>query len=90
MVGCEKCKGFSDRLNLISPREYRNHARQLIELVDHGTFKVLKADCPLEDLFGPQWPGDILVHELECVGCSRKFQLSADTYHGSARWAPVK
>ena len=31
-----------------------------------------------------QWP-DIIENDFECMSCGKKFQLFADTYHGSFR-----
>lgn len=83
---CPKCQGFAERMNFSSPREYRDRARQLIEIVGQGTLRVVKASCPLEDLFKSPWPGDIVTHEFECFACGQRFSLFADTYHGNASW----
>ena len=73
-------------MNFREPREYRDIARQLIEVVAQGTFRMVKASCPLEDLFKQRWPGDVLTHKFECFACGQLFSLSADTYHGNASW----
>jgi hypothetical protein len=73
-------------MNFRSAREYLDLARQLIEIVGQGTFRIVKGDCPLEDLFKSPMPGDIVSHEFECFACGQKFSLSADTYHGNASW----
>ena len=88
MNSCSKCVGFSQRLTIDTPSEYREIVRQLIELVEHGTFLLTRADCPLEGILRPSWPDDIVVHEFQCFVCGRKFMLSADTYHGNAGWTP--
>jgi len=67
-------------MNIGSPYEYRDLARQLIEIVGQGTFRIVRATCPLEDLFNPQFPGDILTHDFECFACGQRFSLFADTY----------
>jgi hypothetical protein len=72
-------------MNFSSPRDYRDIARQLIEIVGQGTFRMVKASCPLEDLFKPQGPGDIVIHDFE-FPCGQRFSLFADTYHGRASW----
>jgi hypothetical protein len=89
MPDCSKCSGFSQRLNFERPHEYLDIVRQLIEVVEQGTFLLVKADCPLEDLFQSSWPGDVVVHEFACAACGRTFKLSADTYHGNAHWSPI-
>jgi hypothetical protein len=85
---CSKCNGFAERIALPSPAQYRDLARQLIQIVDEGTFKLTYADCPLSDLFDPTWPGDTLSHDFRCTTCGRLFHLHANTYHGGASWRP--
>lgn len=75
-------------MNIDSPREYQDIVRQLIEIVNQGTFLISRADCRLEEILEPTWPGDTLGHEFECFACGRKFRLSADTYHGHVEWTP--
>ena len=88
MVACTKCNGFSQRINIQTPSEYRDIARQLIEIVEQGAFLLVRADCPLQEILEPTLPGDFVVHEFECFVCGRKFSLSADTYHGNVHWTP--
>lgn len=88
MHSCPKCDGFSERLHFNTPWEYRDIVRQLIEVVEQGTFVLIHADCPLRRILEPTWPGDSVGHEFECFVCGRKFQLSADTYHGNVYWTP--
>jgi hypothetical protein len=90
VAGCAKCEGFSECINFEGPGEYRDIARQLIKLVDQETFVLVKADCPLADLFNAQRPGDVLEHDFRCAACGRMYKLSADTYHGSASWKPAR
>lgn len=85
---CSKCTGFAEKINTKEPSEYRNLARQLIEVVEQGTFFLMYASCPLDEILGPSFPGDVLVHKFECVVCGRKFELFADTYHGNVSWTP--
>jgi hypothetical protein len=85
---CPQCGGFSQKLNILTAREYRDIARQLIEIVGEGTFLLVRADCPLQEIVEGTWPGDMLEHEFECFACGRRFALSADTYHGNVSWTP--
>lgn len=64
MEPCPKCDGFSQRFNIQAAREYQDIARQLIEVVAQGTLLLIRADCPLERILEPIFPGDILVHEF--------------------------
>jgi hypothetical protein len=88
MESCPKCSEFSQRLKIHTPNEYQDIARQLIEVVRQGTFLLVRADCPLEEILEPSLPGDFVAHEFECFACGRKFRLAADTYHGNVNWIP--
>ena len=90
MIGCSRCQGFSERFYLYTPREYRDLARQLIEIVNQGTFLLLHSTYALKDLLGEVFPDDIISHDFQCTGCGRAFQLSADTYHGNVCWKPLE
>ncbi|UWZ84729.1 hypothetical protein [Occallatibacter riparius] len=74
---------------MTSPREYRDLVRQLIEIVSQGTLLIVHADCLLNEVLGPIWPGDSLSHDFQCTTCGRAFKLHVDTYHGGAGWEPV-
>jgi hypothetical protein len=89
MASCPKCDGFSQRFNIGSLREYRDLVRQLIEIVNQGTFFLTRASCPLQDVFNTPMPGDSIHHEFQCLMCGRAFHLGADTYHGHASWTIV-
>jgi hypothetical protein len=86
MANCPKCDGFSPRFNISTIREYRDIVRQLIEIVNQGTFLLVHASCPLQDMFKTPAPGDSIFHNFQCFACGRTFQLYADTYHGHASW----
>ena len=80
---CSRCDGFLERRRVNSPYEYRDLIRQILEAVKQGTFSVLSGTCPLEEvLTSSQWPDDYIVHIVGCTTCSRRFQLSVETYHG--------
>jgi len=86
MAHCPKCEGFMESMDFNQPREYLEMARQLIEELNHGTFVMVHATCPLQDLFNPQWPGNVAEHGFQCRSCGRTYQLFADTFHGRASW----
>ena len=88
MAACLKCGGFSERLNIGSLGEYQDIVRQIIEVVNQGTFSLVRADCPLQDVFNTPLPGDCIFHDFRCTACGRAFHLFADTYHGHASWTP--
>ena len=90
MSSCSKCEGFRVRLYFWTPREYAGLARQLDEIVSQGTFEILHADLPLSSIAKEVWDGgDLIVHRFRCNRCGRRFELSADTYHGGARWVCI-
>jgi hypothetical protein len=68
------------------PREYLEFALRLIDLVSEGTFVLAESTCTLQDLFNPEWPADLVEHNLQCNTCGRAFQLFADTFRGHAGW----
>lgn len=81
---CSRCDGFLERRRINSPHEYRDLVRQILEIVQQGTFRLLSGTCPLgEVLTAKAWPSDHIIHVLACTNCSRRFQLSVETYHGS-------
>lgn len=88
MATCSRFDGFSERLNMSTGREYLEIAGQLVEVADQGTFERIHADCPLRNLLTSLWPSDMIRHVFNCAGCGREHELSADTYHGNARWMP--
>ncbi len=75
-----ECQSFD------KPREYLEFARHLIGLVREDAFSLSESTCSLEDLFKPEWPGDLVEHNFECNMCGRSFQLFADTFRGHAGW----
>jgi hypothetical protein len=89
VAACAKCEGLLESLNLEHPYEYRAIVRQLIEKVASGALVLKYANCPLEEILGPVWPGDTLYHDFSCASCGKLFRLHADTYHGSASWEEI-
>jgi len=85
---CSRCDGFQERINFLGRDDYLNLVRQLIQIVAEGTFSIVRATCSLEEMFETPMPGDFAAHEFRCVVCGQGFSLSADTYHGNARWFP--
>src|SRR3954469_16876887 len=81
---CSRCDGFVERKRIGSGYEYRDLVRQILAIVAQGTLRLVGGTCPLEDVpTCKQWPDDYIHHVLECTSCSRRFQLSVETYHGS-------
>lgn len=89
MVSCTKCERFSERFNIATPGEYRSIVRQLIEMVQQGTFELAQSSCALEEILEPTFPSDTIFHRFKCTLCERQFELPADTYHGHVSWRPI-
>ena len=89
-TSCPKCDGFNERLNLELSREYKDLAQELQEIVAEGAFDLVQGDPPLEKVVLGEWDGyDLIEHRFRCISCGRLFELSADVYHGGARWRPL-
>jgi hypothetical protein len=86
---CAKCDGFSEAINFDSPQDYLDIVRQLMEIVGEGTFLLVRADCPLKEMFTLPWLSDCIQHNFQCILCGRSFELIADTHHGRAGWKPT-
>lgn len=86
MAFCPQCDELTEGLSFDKPREYLEFARRLIRLVTEGTFALTESTCTLLELFNPEWPADLVEHNLQCSTCGRSFQLFADTYRGHAGW----
>ena len=86
MASCPQCDGLMEGQSFDKPGEYLEFARRLIGLVSEGTFVLGECTCTLHDLFKPEWPADLVEHNLQCNTCGRSFQLFADTYRGNAGW----
>jgi hypothetical protein len=87
MDKCARCDGFAELLNISSPSEYANLAHQLQQIVQENTFQIVREDVPLSAIENQDWRGnDIVMHAFGCTEYGRSFELSADTYHGSADW----
>jgi hypothetical protein len=90
MASCPKCAEFTRGHDISAPREYLKIARRLMDVVSDGTFLMVHATCPLQDLFNPQWPGNVVEHGFQCTACGRNYQLFADTFHGNASWSVME
>ena len=86
VASCSQCGEFLEGLTFDKPREYLEFALRVLRVVESGSLVLLESTCTLQDLFKPEWPDDIVEHNLACALCGRKFQLFADTFRGHAGW----
>jgi hypothetical protein len=63
MTKCPKCGGFTERVNFASPGEYLDTVRQLVEVVNQGSFLLVFASCPLQDMFNYRTCSTLLSQE---------------------------
>jgi hypothetical protein len=86
MASCPQCDGFMESQSFEKARDYLEFARRLIDLEGEGIFVLSESTCTLTELFNPEWPADLVEHNLQCTMCGRSFQLFADTQRGHAGW----
>lgn len=80
MAQCPKCDGFSQRFNISTIREYRDLVRQLIEIMNQGTFLLAHASCPLQDMFKTPTPA---------TASFTSFNASPADEHSSSTLIPI-
>lgn len=85
--GCEKCADLCERVAIDLPGDLARLIARAHDRITAGTIVELKSESPLWRPFagvpaeGP-WE-DIVSHTFRCKTCGQKFDLSADTFHGS-------
>ena len=86
-----QCDGFLPKQRVNSPYEYWDLVRQILEIIQRQTLRVVSGTLPLEEIANSSvLLGDNICHVLECTTCSRRFKLDVETYHGSGGvWEPI-
>jgi hypothetical protein len=85
--GCERCEAWRAERRIAEPGDYFAIARELEHAIAQGVLLLLTGSCGLEEIVpGCVWPGDVLIHEIECAACGARYVLSVDTYHGGGTW----
>jgi hypothetical protein len=85
---CPQCEALAERREIPTPGQYFKILAQVkgflrdhvLELVSGPPLDAIREDRT--------WPSDTLAHVLRCADCGQEFALTADTYHGNARWQP--
>ena len=81
-MNCLNCDGFNEKISITSPFEYFNLLDQLKTIIIQGTLKLIDGNCNIQELnSGMAFPNDYTYHNFICEKCSRKYQLSVETYH---------
>ncbi len=90
---CCKLKFISDKNNS-NPKLYLECLNYVKDLVQSGYFQQrddISPYCKTTDLSDTKraggWNYDLMQHRIECNRCGRIYELFADTYHGSWRFA---
>jgi hypothetical protein len=73
LVECESCAEFQDEVAIRSSKVLNDLIAKAAAAIADGTLVVVAGDL--------QWC-DSMECELKCATCSRRFELSCETYHG--------
>lgn len=78
-------------MDILTPNDYY----EVLEMVHchllDGTLILITGTSSLEDIQpGKPWPADYIEHVFGCSGCTRRFRLAVETYHGAGgTWAAL-
>lgn len=95
MLECECCKHLRCTLPVALPADLKRAIRLAQESVKDGTLTVVGAETLAGSRHFNQLsvsgPWDDVVHYVfACQACGRRFELSAETYHGAGgAWRPL-
>ena len=86
---CPKCQGFAEHIRVNTRYEYLALLKQLKEVVEEGTMRLMNGPELDEILEGKVWD-DNIEQTFKCIGCGQQFILAVETYHGSGgSWKTV-
>lgn len=83
---CEKCKDLDHFFTIKFPSDLKKAIRIAKENVADNTLNVLEEqnqNTPFDNLTPDGGWDDVLSYIFECNSCGKKFELIAETYHGS-------
>jgi hypothetical protein len=96
-MACTRCEELNQMVTIERPSDLENVLRVIRGNLADGTLasiaperSSMTAMQPIEHVApaGP-WP-DLLHYVFACTACGQRFQLDAETYHGSGgSWRPV-
>ena len=98
-MNCEHCAPFGAALAVQGPGEFESIVERVRQAVADGVleYNAFESEQDLAgqpsflslDLAGP-WP-DVMRYRFECPQCGRRFDLTADAYHGlGGVWRAVR
>jgi hypothetical protein len=91
-MSCDRCRELHTH-KLQVPKYLLNAVAVALDNVQHGTLRevpvksgTLPEQLPLASFAeSASWP-DIVTYRFRCEACGQRFELFADTYHGTGRW----
>jgi hypothetical protein len=95
MSGCERCSNLNTVFRIKLPEELKQAIRIAKENVANETISVVENETnhwsqPFNQLTASGGWDDIVSYVFVCNSCGQRFQLSAETYHGSGgEWKPL-
>ena len=94
MDKCEKCKDLDQVFTIKLPSDLKKAIRIAKENVADGTLRVLeeqKWKTPFNVVTPDGGWDDVFSYIFVCNSCGNRFELVAETYHGSGgHWKPLK
>jgi hypothetical protein len=85
-MSCPQCEDLANRFDIRSPAELKRALTIAKSAVATGTIQevaVREGGEPFSAL-SPDGPwDDIVSHRFQCRHCEQRFELTAETYHGS-------
>jgi len=94
-MSCAKCEGLRRDWPIESPRDVSTAIRIAQENVLGGTLEsidlpssvVTRSLVPILEVDASNWKSDVVHYHFRCRACQVRFELVAETYHGSGgRW----
>lgn len=96
MTICPNCKDLNTVYRIRLPHELKQALRIAKQNVADNTISVVENESglycqPFNDVSDSgEWEGDVVHYVFKCNICGKKFELSAETYHGSGgKWKPI-
>ena len=96
MTGCDKCKDLNTVFRIRVPSDLDRAIRIAKANVADETITVLESETgqwstPFHQLATSGAWDDLLLYVFACTSCGQRFNLSAETYHGSGGiWQPIE
>lgn len=95
MSECERCKDLNTMFRIRTPKDLSHAIRIAKESLADKTISTVgdetgKWSRPFDKVDAEGGWDDIVEYVFACNSCGRRFQLSAETYHGSSgEWRPL-